>query len=588
MSTRSDGLTGRLRPSRWSIAARLSAVVGLAVAASVGLAAMSVDREAEAALTSQEKAHLEADLRVAHELLRLSGGNGAFRLADHRLVAPNGRALDGDLHLVDRIGALGGGDAATIFRGDIRVATTIRKADGTRAIGTRLAPGPARSTVLDAGRRFEGSAPILGRRYAVIYEPLRDEAGRVAGILFVGTPETQFTVLQTKLRHRALLCDTLFASIGLAMTFLTTRRLLKPLEALRRTMGELASGDLDAAVPDSSRLDEIGRMARAVAVFRDALRQNRDLTAERDAAREGATRADRTARDEAAADFERRIGRVVGTLSVAAASLRNEAERMAGMASRADRGATDVSDVSEHVGRLSATAAGASGALRVAVEAIAGQVALSGGLLQEAVLDARRMDGLVQALNDHAGEIGIITGLIDDIARRTNLLALNATVEAARAGEAGRGFAIVASEVKDLARQTAGATGEIRRRITAVQQATGEAVGAVGAIASRIESMGALGGAMAAAVASGSDVAQSIVRDVGRSAEARATVATHLGEVRLAAREAGEVSREVLRAATELAGRADDLSADVGAFIADMRNADASCAATEAALRRAA
>ena len=163
-----------------------------------------------------------------------------------------------------------------------------------------------------------------------------------------------------------------------------------------------------------------------------------------------------------------------------------------------------------------------------------------------------------------------------------------ATGHAGRAGAAGRGCAIVASEVKDLARQTAGATGEIRRRITAVQQATGEAVGAVGAIASRIESMGALGGAMAAAVASGSDVAQSIVRDVGRSAEARATVETHLGEVRLAAREAGEVSREVLRAATELAGRADDLSADVGAFIADMRNADASCAATEGALRRAA
>src|SRR3546814_1789206 len=74
-----------------------------------------------------------------------------------------------------------------------------------------------------------------------------------------------------------------------------------------------------------------------------------------------------------------------------------------------------------------------------------------------------------------AQRIGEVVNLISDIAEQTNLLALNATIEAARAGEAGKGFAVVASEVKNLATQTAKATGEIGQQIGDMKQATGEA-----------------------------------------------------------------------------------------------------------------
>ncbi|MBD7952575.1 MULTISPECIES: methyl-accepting chemotaxis protein, partial [Oerskovia] len=89
----------------------------------------------------------------------------------------------------------------------------------------------------------------------------------------------------------------------------------------------------------------------------------------------------------------------------------------------------------------------------------------------------------VQKLGTSSQEIGDVVKVITSIAEQTNLLALNATIEAARAGEAGKGFAVVASEVKELAQETAKATEDIARRVEAIQDDTSSAVGAIGEIA---------------------------------------------------------------------------------------------------------
>ncbi|MFL5284340.1 MAG: methyl-accepting chemotaxis protein [Rhodopila sp.] len=85
----------------------------------------------------------------------------------------------------------------------------------------------------------------------------------------------------------------------------------------------------------------------------------------------------------------------------------------------------------------------------------------------------------IRSLSDAAVQIGDVIQLIRTIAEQTNLLALNATIEAARAGEAGRGFGVVASEVKGLANQTARSTEDIARQVTSIQAATNEAVAVV-------------------------------------------------------------------------------------------------------------
>jgi methyl-accepting chemotaxis protein len=103
-------------------------------------------------------------------------------------------------------------------------------------------------------------------------------------------------------------------------------------------------------------------------------------------------------------------------------------------------------------------------------------------ITSEAVTQTESSSGQINALGQSARDIGKIVETITDISEQVNLLALNATIEAARAGEAGKGFAVVANEIKELARQTAGATNEIRQRVEGIQSSTQGAVMASAAL----------------------------------------------------------------------------------------------------------
>jgi methyl-accepting chemotaxis protein len=196
----------------------------------------------------------------------------------------------------------------------------------------------------------------------------------------------------------------------------------------------------------------------------------------------------------------------------------------------------------------------ASGAEKLArsVEEIRGQVNRALEVTREAVAAGDRTNAIVAGLADAARTIGTILGLIESIASQTNLLALNATIEAARAGEAGRGFSIVASEVKSLATQTATATGEIGAQIAAVQGATAEAVGALAAISQRIEQINAISTGIASAVEQQSIVTQSVSHNMQSAAEGVETVMQNLSavaastqQIETAARQVRETSRQI-------------------------------------------
>jgi methyl-accepting chemotaxis protein len=193
---------------------------------------------------------------------------------------------------------------------------------------------------------------------------------------------------------------------------------------------------------------------------------------------------------------------------------------------------------------------------------------------------AMAVSALMQELSQAAQAIGKVTEAITTISSQTNLLALNATIEAARAGAAGRGFAVVANEIKELARQTAGATEDIKIRINGMQHATHSATSDIAKITAVIADVGHLIAGIASAIEEqtsvtrdvASNIAQALfgVQDanarIAQTASGSQSMAQDLAEVNSAVGELRSGGGQVQASAAELSGLAEHLRCMVGQF----------------------
>ena len=178
-----------------------------------------------------------------------------------------------------------------------------------------------------------------------------------------------------------------------------------------------------------------------------------------------------------------------------------------------------------------------------------------------------RSEATVTELAQAANRIGEVVSLINSIAEQTNLLALNATIEAARAGEAGRGFAVVASEVKSLANQTAKATEGITSQVAAIQGSTGEAVDTIKGIGQIIQQMAEIANSVAAAVKEQGAATAEIARNVQQAATGTKEVSSNIAGVSAAAEESGKTAEDVLESTVRLTAESEALSGEVGRFL---------------------
>jgi len=176
-----------------------------------------------------------------------------------------------------------------------------------------------------------------------------------------------------------------------------------------------------------------------------------------------------------------------------------------------------------------------------------------------AVQTAQAANANVAKLGASSAEIGAVIKVITSIAQQTNLLALNATIEAARAGEAGKGFAVVANEVKELAKQTAKATEDISRKITAIQTDTQGAVEAIGTISGVISQINDISGTIATAVEEQSATTNEMTRNVADAAKGSGEITQNIEGVAEAARGTSASAQESQKAANDLAEMAAQL-----------------------------
>ncbi len=362
----------------------------------------------------------------------------------------------------------------------------------------------------------------------------------------------------------------LFVAIGAGL--LLSRGVATPVRGMTAARRVIAAHDLAAAIPALGPRDEIGRMADAVSVFKESMIAAA-AAAEREAA-EQQTRASRAALiDRLTHEFDAEVSGVLEAVAAAANEMQSTASAMTSIADGSARQANTVAAAAEEASANVQTVAASAEELTSSIAEISRQVEQSSSISRQAAEQAKATDNEVETLAQAANKIGEVVRLISDIAERTNLLALNATIEAARAGEAGRGFAIVASEVKGLAQQTARATEDIAAQVDAIQTATGHSVEAIREIAATIATVSQASTAIASAVEEQGAATKEIARNVQQASVGTSQVTQNITGVSEAAAEAGHAASQVLGAAGDLSKHSTDLRSKVEAFLSAIRAA---------------
>ena len=375
---------------------------------------------------------------------------------------------------------------------------------------------------------------------------------------------------------RSLVLNGAMMLVALAVTIagflIVHRRVSTPIRRLTGVMRRLAEHDLTTELQDTDRADEIGDMSRAVEVFKEKMVEADRLSCEQQTER-GRTERRQVAIEGFIRTFDQSVTESLGSLATASTELQTTAQSMSVTAEQTSSKSATVASVSEQASTNVQTVAAATEQLSASINEISRQVAESTSIAGEAVAQAERTNVEVQALADAAQRIGDVVKLISGIAEQTNLLALNATIEAARAGEAGKGFAVVASEVKSLATQTAKATEEITAQVAAIQGATGSSVQAIQAIGGTISRVNHIAAAIAAAVEQQGAATKEIARNVQQAAAGTTEVSGHIASVSQAASETGAAAGGVLDSAKGLTRLSQALRDDVDRFVGNIRAA---------------
>lgn len=246
------------------------------------------------------------------------------------------------------------------------------------------------------------------------------------------------------------------------------------------------------------------------------------------------------------------VAEITKSLKSAAESTKTTANHLMENASGTEEISSTVAAAAEQTSVNVQTVASATEELLSSVEEISRQVATTALKAKSATVEAETAGKTIGELSVSSTSIGEVVKLINDIASQTNLLALNATIEAARAGEAGRGFSVVASEVKSLAQQTGGATETIEDQVSNMQEKTASSVKGINDISEAIDELNEVSTAIASAVEEQSAATMEISRNIQEASQGTIDVSSNINKVLATANETKESASAMTEAADNL------------------------------------
>ncbi|OEC02256.1 chemotaxis protein [Lysinibacillus sphaericus] len=447
---------------KWTIRKKINLLIITCILLMITVITIVDYTDAKNNLITTVNAKLLSDIDSSYEYLdaKIPGDwhikNNELHKGDVKIV--------GNFDIVDKLSNLTHGDAITIFQYDTRVSTNIIE-NGERAINTK-APSELVTTVLEQKeQRYIGSANILGEPYEVVTGPITNNLDEIIGMLSIALPLATYTTAATEsVMKNVIVLLIISALLFVIISWFLQRQIIVPINQLSANAKELADLNLNVKILNPKGQDEIANLAKAFNAMKTRITETINVVANsaNQIASSSLVLAESSRQTSEASN---QVALTMNDIASGTSTQSDQAEHIVEMMQKTN------DEVANSLQKAETTLARAIQSTHIARK---GEDAINEAIkhLNSVTQTVSYATDSIQKLGKRSEEIGGIITVITGIAEQTNLLALNAAIEAARAGEQGKGFAVVASEVRQLAEQSSLASGQITSLIKDIQAET--------------------------------------------------------------------------------------------------------------------